>query len=335
MSANLTTSYLGLSLKNPLIASAGPTTEMPEALPELEAVGVSAIVLPSLWEEQIAHYDVQANRMQEFGADSFPEALDYFPELEDLRGSPDNYLRKIERAKLAVSVPIIASLNGVTAGGWVRYARMIEEAGADALELNVYFLATDPNETGAAVEQRYVDLVAAVRKEVRIPLAVKVGPFFSSLPHMAKRLVEAGADGLVLFNRFLQPDIDLESMNVTPHVILSDSREIRLPLRWTAILRPQLKASLAATSGVHSPADVIKLLLAGADAVMLMSVLLQRGPGHVRELLAGVQAWLDEREYESIQQLKGSMSQAHCPDPEAFERANYMKALVTYAAGYV
>ncbi|MCX7701319.1 MAG: dihydroorotate dehydrogenase-like protein [Gemmataceae bacterium] len=331
MSVDLTTNYLGLRLKNPLVASAGPVTEHPELLHELDAVGIAAVVLPSLWEEQIEHYDWQLAQLEEYGANSFPEALNYFPPLVDRRGSPDDYLSRVMLAKQIVKVPVIASLNGRTRGGWVRYARMIQEAGADALELNVYFLATDPNQTSAEVEQQYLDLVAAVRAEVTIPLAVKIGPFFSSLPNFAKRLMEAGADGLVFFNRFLQPDIDLNTLAVAAHATLSDSRELRLPLRWIAILRSVLRCSLAATSGVHTPADVIKLILAGADAVQVMSVLMQRGVGHVRELLEGISRWMAERDYESLEQMKGSLCQANCPDPAAFERANYMKALVNYA----
>jgi dihydroorotate dehydrogenase (fumarate) len=331
MSRDLSTTYLGLTLKNPLVASAGPVTESPELLQELEAVGIAAVVLPSLWEEQIEHYDWQLACLEEYGANSYPEALNYFPPLVDQRGSPDDYLQRLIRAKKSIKVPVIASLNGRTRGGWVRYARRIQDAGADALELNIYFLATDPNQTSAEVEYQYLDLVQAVRAEVSIPLAVKIGPFFSSLPNFARRLIDAGADGLVLFNRFLQPDIDLNTLEVSAHAVLSDSREVRLPLRWIAILRSHLRCSLAATSGVHTPADVLKLVLAGADAVQLMSVLMQRGALHVREILTGITQWMTEREYDSIEQMKGSLSQAHCPDPAAFERANYMKALINYA----
>jgi dihydroorotate dehydrogenase (fumarate) len=331
MSVDLSSKYLGMTLKNPLVASAGPITEYPELLQELEAVGIAAVVLPSLWEEQIEHYDVQLARLEEYGANSHPEALNYFPPLVDHRGSPEEYLQRIVAAKRSVQVPVIASLNGRTLGGWVRYARMIQDAGADALELNIYFLATDPNQTAADVEKQYLDLVQAVREKVSIPLAVKIGPFFSSLPNFAKRLVEAGADGLVFFNRFLQPDIDLNTLDVSAHAVLSDSREVRLPLRWIAILRGVLQCSLAATSGVHTSADVLKLLLAGADAVQLMSVLMQRGVQQVKELLAGITHWMVQREYESVEQMKGSLSQINCPDPAAFERANYMKALVNYA----
>jgi dihydroorotate dehydrogenase (fumarate) len=332
MTPDLTTRYLGLKLKNPLIAAAGPPTEEFSNLPRLEAAGASAIVLPSLWEGQIEHYDLQLTRLRETGAGWSPEALDFFPEIEDHRGSPDEYLQLIEEAKSAVTIPVIASLNGVSEGGWIRYARMIESAGADALELNIYFIATNPDRGALEVEQQYLDLVAAIRAELSIPLAVKIGPFFSSMANFAKRLERSGADGLVLFNRFLQPDIDLETLSVGPHIVLSDSREVRLPLRWIAILRDKLQCSLAATSGVHSPADAIKLLLAGADAVMLMSVLLQRGIEQIADILSGVEAWISERDYQSVEQLKGSLSQANCPDPAAFERANYMKALVTYSS---
>ena len=335
MSVDLTTKYLGLRLPTPLVVSAGPLTEDPAALPELEAAGAGAVVLPSLWEEQIEHHDTQAARLARFGADASAEALTFFPELPDQRGSPEGYLRKIAAAKKAVRIPVIASLNGVTVGGWTRYARMIEKAGADALELNVYFLATDPDMRASDVEQQYLDLVAAVRAQVSIPLAVKIGPYFSSVPHLARCLTIAGANGLVLFNRFLQPDIDLETLTVASNLVLSDSREIRLPLRWIAILRDRVKISLAGNGGVHSTADVIKMLLAGADAVMLVSALLQRGPRHLRTLVDGLRDWLTEREYVSVEQMKGSLSQANCPDPAVFERANYMQALLSYSGGFV
>lgn len=335
MKVDLTTTYLGLRLRNPLVVSAGPMTERLEDLPKLEAAGAGALVLPSLWEEQIEHYDAEAERLLEFGAGAFAEATHYFPEFEDRRASPAEYLLKIEEAKKAVTIPVIASLNGVTTGGWVRYAKMIEQAGADALELNIYFLATDADRSSDAVERQYLDLVESVRSEVSIPLAVKIGPFFSSLPYFARRLQTAGASGLVLFNRFLQPDIDLETLSVAPHLLLSDSREVRLPLRWIAILRDKLQISLAGNSGVHTSADVIKLLLAGADAVMFVSSLLQRGPAHIAELLTGTNDWLARHEYESVEQMKGSLSQANCPDPAAFERANYMKALTRYSGGFV
>jgi dihydroorotate dehydrogenase (fumarate) len=327
---DLSTKYLGLPLTTPLIAGPGPITDDPANWPALEAAGAGAIVLPSLWEEQISHYDQEAVRLLDYGADAFGEALNYFPAMDDQRSSPDEYLRKVEAAKRAVRVPVIGSLNGVTTGGWVRYAKMIEQAGADALELNVYFLATAIDRSAADVEHQYLDLIAAVRTEVSIPLAIKIGPYFSALPHFANRVAATGAAGLVLFNRFLQPDIHLETLEVSPNLVLSTSPELRLPLRWIAILRPHLGISLGGNSGVHAPADAIKLLLAGADAVIVVSCLLQRGIGHLKVLVEGLRHWLEEQEYVSVTQMKGSLSQAHCPDPAAFERANYMQALRTY-----
>jgi dihydroorotate dehydrogenase (fumarate) len=287
------------------------------------------VVLPSLFEEQIEHEEMAAHRLMLHGSEISPEAQGFFPELEYETG-PDQYLELIAAAKKSLSVPVIPSLNGHTAGGWTRYAKRFEEAGADALELNVYFLAADLDDTGAAVESRYLDLVAAVKSGVKLPVAVKVSPYFSAMASMAARLARAGASGLVLFNRFLQPDIALEELEVTPHLVLSTSDELRLALRWIAILHGRVAASLAATGGAHTPEDVLKVLLAGADCVMLASSLLRNGPGHVRTLLRGVEAWMSAREYESVAQLKGSLSQRACPDPDAFERANYMKTLKSY-----
>ncbi len=330
MSVDLTTRYLGLTLKNPVVVAACSIAGRLDVVRRMEDAGASAIVLPSLFEEQIEHEEMAIQRFYERGTESFAEAIDYFPELDDRSSTSELYLDHVAACKSAVSVPIIGSLNGVSPGGWVRYAKMIQDAGADALELNVYFVATDAEETSAQVEARYLNLVTEVRRSVTLPLAVKVGPFFSSLPNMAKRLVESGANGLVLFNRFLQPDIDLETLNVGPHLVLSTSDELRLPLRWMAILRPQLKCSLAATTGVHTASDVLKLLLAGADVAMVASSLYAHGPGHIRNLVEGVNAWLEEREYESVTQMKGSISQENARDPSAFERANYIKTLVNY-----
>jgi dihydroorotate dehydrogenase (fumarate) len=302
-----------------------------DTLRRLEDAGVAAAVLPSLFEEQIEHDEMAVHDVYESTSEAFPEALSFFPELDGYNTGPDSYLRLVEGAKKALAVPVIASLNGRSRGGWLRYARLIEEAGADALELNVYFVATDPDVPAEGVEARYMEIVEEVRRTVSLPLAVKVGPFFSSMPNMARKLVAAGADGLVLFNRFLQPDIDLETLRVAPHGVLSDSDELRLPLRWVAILRPWLRGSLAATTGVHTAEDVLKLLLAGADVTMTASALYKHGPDHVRTLLDGVSAWLDEKEYESVRQLKGSLSQANAPDPGAFERANYVKTLVRFS----
>lgn len=332
MSVDLRTTYLGLSLRNPIVASCGPLTGKLDTLKRLDEAGVGAVVLPSLFEEQIVREEQEIHRLYEYGTESFAEALTYRPEMETYNTGPQCYLRLVEDAKSALRVPVIGSLNGTSSGGWIEYARLIEGAGADALELNVYVLATDPDETAAEVEQRYLDLVHAVKAAVTIPIAVKVGPFFSSPANMARRLVDAGADGLVLFNRFLQPDIDLETLQVVPHLVLSTSDELRLPLRWMAILRPLLGASLAATTGVHTPEDVLKLLLAGADVTMTTSSLLKNGPGHVRTLLDGVERWMTEREYDSVAQLRGSLSQRNSPDPAAFERANYVKTITSYSS---
>jgi dihydroorotate dehydrogenase (fumarate) len=330
MSVNLRTRYLGLDLRNPLIVSACPLTSKIDMLCRLEEAGAAAAVMPSLFEEQIVHDEMAVFEYYEDPANSFREALSYFPEIENYTSGPDSYLRTIETAKSAVTIPIIGSLNGTSKGGWIRYAKMIQEAGADALELNVYLVATDPEHSGADVEQRYLDLVQAVRESISIPMAVKLGPFFSSMANMARRLAHAGAGGLVLFNRFLQPDIDLEKLAVTPHLVLSTSDELRLPLRWIAILRGQLGISLAATTGVHTSEDVLKLLLTGADAVMTTSSLYKKGPEHIRTLIEGTRAWLEEKEYVSVEQMKGSLSQKNCPNPEAFERGNYIKTLANF-----
>jgi dihydroorotate dehydrogenase (fumarate) len=332
MSVDLSTRYLGLKLRNPLVVSACSLTGQLDALRRMEDAGAAAAVLPSLFEEQIDHDQMAVHEFYESRAEAFPEALSFFPDVDGYNAGPDAYLRQVEQAKSALSIPIIGSLNGNSTGGWVRYARLIQDAGADSLELNVYHVATDPDETPAEVEARYTHLVAEVRGSVTIPLAVKIGPFFSSLPYTARRLVGSGADGLVLFNRFLQPDIDLESLKVSPHLVLSTSEELRLPLRWIAILRPLLTASLAATSGVHTAADVLKVLLAGADVAMTASSLYKHGVIHIRTLLDGMTSWLDEHEYDSVEQMKGSLSRENAPDPAAFERANYIKTLVDFGA---
>jgi dihydroorotate dehydrogenase (fumarate) len=332
MSVDLRTTYLGLSLRNPIVASCGPLTGKLDSLKRLEEAGVAAVVLPSLFEEQILREEQEIQRLYEYGTESFAEAITYRPEMETYDIGPQSYLKLVENAKAALSVPVIGSLNGTSPGGWVDYACQIESAGADALELNIYLLATDPDATSAQVEERYLELVRKVSGAVSIPVAVKVGPFFSSPANMARRLVEAGANGLVLFNRFLQPDIDLETLEVVPNLVLSTSNDLRLPLRWMAILRPLLTASLAATTGVHTSEDVLKLLLVGADVTMTTSSLLKKGPGHVRTLLEGVERWMTEKEYESVRQLQGSLSQRNSPDPAAFERANYVKTITTYSS---
>jgi len=331
MSVELGTKYLGMELANPLVVSACTLSQKLDTIRQLEQAGAAAIVLYSLFEEQIEHEGEEVARLHEFGTDSFAEALSYFPEMDDYHLGPESYLKHIEQAKKAVSIPIIASLNGVSQGGWVRYAKLMQEAGADAVELNVYLVAADINTTGQQVEQRYVDLVAEVKQSISIPLAVKVGPQFSSPANMAKRLAEAGADGLVLFNRFLQPDIDLDQMEVRPHLELSTGFELLLPLRWVAILRGRVSCSLALTSGIHRAADLAKALLAGADVGMVASCLYRNGIQHVGTILDELRKWMEEKEYDSVQQLTGSMSQVNCPDPAAFERGNYMKALVSFS----
>jgi dihydroorotate dehydrogenase (fumarate) len=334
MSVDLGTTYLGLNLRNPVVASAGPLTGKLDTLRQLDDHGIAAVVLPSLFEEQIEHDELQLDRLLGFQAESFAESLSYFPDTADFGKGSQEYLELIAETKRAMSVPVIASLNGQSPGGWTRYARWIEDAGADALELNVYFVPTDCAMDGQEVERRYVELVSDVRQSVKMPLAVKIGSQFSSIPNMAFRLMEAGADGLVLFNRFLEPDIDLETLEFFPDLVLSQRYEIRLPLRWIAILRDQLQCSLAATSGIHDTSNVLRALLAGADVAMMTTGLLKRGPAVVRRIVDELADWLTENDYASIEQLKGSMSRANCPDPSALERANYMKALATYTPDY-
>ena len=331
MTPDLSTTYLGLRLRSPVLASASPLTGDLDTLRELERHGIGAAVLPSLFEEQIEHEQVDLHELLEHQTHSFAEALTWFPELDDYNTGPDAYLEHLREAKHALSVPVIASLNGVSAGGWLRYARRCEEAGADALELNVYAIETDPDVPGTDVEERTLALVSDVRQAVSIPLAVKVGPFYTAFAHMARRLTDAGADGLVLFNRFLQPDIDLETLDLAPGLQLSTPYELRLPLRWIAILRGTVPVSLAGTTGVHDWQGLAKLLLAGADAALVASAPLRHGPVVVSSLLAGLRRWMEEREYASVEQLKGSLSRGAAPDPAAFERGNYMHALVSYA----
>jgi dihydroorotate dehydrogenase (fumarate) len=333
MSARLDTTYLGLHLSHPVVASASPLGKSLEGLERLAAAGASAIVMPSLFEEQIEHDQMQVNAALEYGSETYAEhAGGFLPELLDYNTGSLEYLEMVRRANERLGIPVIPSLNGVSIGGWTEYARRFEDAGAPAIELNVYLVAADIDTTGAEIEQRYLDLVSAIRESISIPLAVKVGPYFSSMANMARRLVEAGADGLVLFNRFYQPDVDLEELAIRPDIKLSTSTELRLPLRWIAILKGRLDASLAATTGAHSSDDVVKLLLAGADVTMMASALLRHGPEWIKTVVGGLQAWLDENEYESVGQMKGSMSQRAIPDPTALERANYMESLVSYAA---
>lgn len=330
MSPDLRTRYLSLDLEHPVVASASPLTGDLDTLKALEEAGAAAVVLPSLFEEQIEHEEVALHETLELGAHSFGEALTYFPEMDDYNTGPGRYVEHVAAAKQALSIPVIASINGVTPGGWVRYAELLQQAGADAIELNVYAVETDPYASAASVEDRTLRLVSKVRAAVTVPLAVKVGPYYTAFAHVAQRFGDARADGLVLFNRFLQPEIDLETLTVKPELRLSSPDELRLPLRWIAILSGRVPLSLAATSGVRSADDVVKLVLAGADAVMVASELLRRGPQVVTELRDGLRDWLGEREYASVEQAKGSMSQASCGDPHAFERAQYVRTLVGY-----
>ncbi|HXM55169.1 MAG TPA: dihydroorotate dehydrogenase-like protein [Candidatus Dormibacteraeota bacterium] len=330
---DLRTTYLGLELSNPVVASASPLSASLDALRRLEEAGAGAVVLQSLFEEQIEHEELHVHHVLEAGAGTQPEACAYFPELDDYNTGPRAYLDHLEAARSVLDVPVIASLNGSSMGGWVRYAGLIEEAGAHAIELNAHFVPTDAAVSGAEVEARYLDLVAAVRAATRLPMAVKIGPYFSSLPDMARRLVRAGADGLVLFNRFLEPDIDLDALAVVPTLHLSTAEELRLPLRWIAVLNGQVGCSLAATTGVHAAEDALKLLLAGADVTMMASALLRHGPERLREVREGIAAWLADGEYESVAQMRGSMSRRSVAHPDDYERANYMRALTGYVVG--
>jgi len=331
---DLSTQYLGLTLRAPVVASASPMTNDDRALRALDDAGVGAVVLPSLFEEQLEHEELAIDAMLETGAGAFAEAQTFFPELDDYNTGPDRYLTHLEQTKEALSVPVIASLNGVSLGGWLRYAHLLEQAGADALELNVYRVAAHPEVSGPDVEQETLELVTAVSEAVGVPVAVKLSPFFSSLAHFACRLEDAGAAGLVLFNRFYQPDLDLETLEPTPRLVLSTSNELRLPLRWIGLLRGFLDVSLAATTGVHTSDDVAKVLLAGADVAMMTSALLQQGPRHVTAVLEGLRAWMVDREYDSVEQLKGSAAAATGPDPEGYERANYVTTLASYSSPF-
>ncbi len=328
---DMSTEYLGLRLRTPLVASSSPLTGNLDDLRRLEDAGISAVVLPSIFEEQINAESVAIHEMLDTGAGSSGEAADYFPELDDYNTGPDHYFEMVARAKEHLAIPVIASLNGSTPGGWVDYARDLEEAGADAIELNLYFVSADPETSPAVIEGRYRDLVARVAEEVTIPVAVKLSPFLTALAHTACELVRVGARGLVLFNRFYQPELDIEKLQVEPHLVLSGSDDLRLPLRWIAILHGATSASLAATSGVHTVEDVVKVLLTGADVAMMASALLQYGPGHVTELERSLLDWLDRREYVSVAQMKGSVSQKSYGDPAAFERANYVRTLRSWS----
>jgi dihydroorotate dehydrogenase (fumarate) len=327
---DLTTTYLGLELKNPLVPSASPLSRHLDTAKRLEDAGAAALVMESLFEEQILHDQLALHWHSEMGSESCAESLSFFPPYEPVAVSGEEYLQHIYRLKRALGIPVIASLNGATTQGWTHYAGLMQEAGANALELNIYFLASDPDLTPESVEARYLEILEAVRSVVTIPVAVKLGPFFSAFANFARRLDAAGADGLVLFNRFYQPDLDLEDFEVVPNVILSGPQAMRLPLRWIAILYGMVKANLAATSGIHTGRDVVKMLLVGADVTQMASALLENGPEHLQVVLRDLRLWMRENDYESVSQMRGSMSSRHVKDPAAFERANYMKALKSY-----
>ncbi len=328
--SDLTTKYLGLNLKSPLLASASPLSESLDNIKRLEDHGLAGVVLPSLFEEQLSLESMAVDSDLVRGTESFPESANFFPDLQTYNLGPDGYLELIRHAKEAVKIPVIASLNGVSSGGWLEYARLMEEAGADAIELNIYSIATNPAVSGAEVEQGYIDLVRQLKRTLRIPLAVKLSPFFSAPANMGVRLDESRADGIVLFNRFYQPDFDIDQLEVTPSLNLSRPEELLLRLHWTAILFGHVRADLGITGGVHSSRDLLKCIMAGAKVVFMTSALLRNGVQHAAHVLAEANRWLDEREYTSIQQMCGSMSHNSVPDPTAFERGNYMKVLSSY-----
>ncbi|MFH1681810.1 MAG: dihydroorotate dehydrogenase-like protein [Candidatus Eisenbacteria bacterium] len=327
---DLTTHYLGMKLRSPLVPSASPLTEEIGNIRKMEDAGAGAVVLHSLFEEQIVRESLELDRFTSKGTESFAEALTYFPEPEEYRLGPDEYLNHIRKAKEAVKIPVIASLNGASTGGWTEYAGRMQEAGADALELNIYYIPTDPALSAERIENTYIEIVKSVKSAIGIPVAVKLSPFFSNLAYTARRLDQAGAGALVLFNRFYQPDIDLDDLEVRTRVLLSTSQAMRLPLRWIAILHGRVKADLAATGGIYTAADCLKMLMVGAKATMLCSVLLKNGIDRIREIEQGMRKWMEEHEYVSVEQMQGSMSQKSVADPAAFERAQYMRALVGY-----
>ena len=327
----LTTTYLGLTLRSPLVVgAAAPLSEDLAVLKRLEEAGAAAIVLHSVFEEQIRQDMLDLHHHLEYGTHSFAEALTYFPEPEIFHVGAEHYLEHIQQAKRDLGIPIIGSLNGSSLGGWVDYAKNIQQAGADALELNIYWIPTDPDLSGAEVEAQYVDILKQVKAQVTIPVAVKLSPFFSNTANMAKRLCDAGADGLVLFNRFYQPDLDIEALEVRPQILLSTPQALRLPMHWIGLLYGRIDADLAATSGIHSAQDVVRLLMAGAAVTQIVAALLRHGVNHLRTIEQDLIDWLTEHEYDSVAQLRGTLSQRHCPDPSQFERVQYMKTLQTY-----
>jgi dihydroorotate dehydrogenase (fumarate) len=327
---DLTTYYMGLKLRHPIVASSSPLSHTVEGIKRLEDAGASAVVMYSLFEEQVSLESYYIDHYLSHGTESYSEAVTYFPDLLHYNQGPDAYIELISRAKEKVDIPIIGSLNGISPGGWIEYASLIEEAGADALELNVYFIPTSAEMSSEDVENVYTDILRSVKKAVSIPVAMKLSPYFSSTPHMARQLSEWGADALVLFNRFYQPDFDLEKLEVVPRLVLSNSDELRLPLTWVAILYGRVAVDFAITSGIHTHTDVLKALMAGANVTMMASELLQNGMKRIGQILEGMKEWMEQHEYSTVRQMIGSMSQQHVTEPTAFERANYMKMLDAY-----
>lgn len=327
---DLSTTYLGFKLPHPFMPGASPLADSLDSVKRVEDAGAAAVVMRSLFEEQIVGEQLATARSMEMHGDSYAEALSYFPDPDKFVLGPDEYLEHVRKVKEAVGIPVIGSLNGTTAGGWLDYAKLIQDAGADALELNVYGVATDPDETGAQIVERTIEMVRAVEKAMRIPLAVKLSPYYSSVANVAKRLVEAGAEGIVVFNRFYQPDIDVEELEVTPSLSLSNAGPLLLRLRWLAIMSGRIQADLAVTGGVHTCLDAVKSIMCGAHAVQMVSALLKRGPQYIQTMRQELSAWLEEHEYESLAQMRGNMSLLKCPNPKAFERANYMQILQSW-----
>jgi len=327
---DLSTTYLGLKLPHPIMPGASPMVDKIDLVKRMEDAGAAAIVMHSLFEEQLMREELATYHHIETPADSFAEAMTYLPRMDEFNLGPDQYLEQLVRIKQSVDIPVIASLNGFTSGGWIRYAKLMQDAGANALELNVYYLATNASESGEEVEQRTIDILKAVKQAVSIPVAIKLSPFFSSMANMAKRLDDAGADGMVLFNRFYQPDIDVESLDVEPVLRLSDSSELNLRLRWLAVVSGHVRASLAVSGGVHTHLDAVKAVMTGAHAVQVVSGILQQGPDVIRRIREGLTQWLEEHEYDSLEQMRGSMNLLRCPDASMFERANYIRILQGY-----
>jgi dihydroorotate dehydrogenase (fumarate) len=327
---DLSTTYLGLKLPHPIMPGASPMVDKIDLVKRMEDAGAAAIVMHSLFEEQLMREELATYHHIDVHSDSFAEAMTYLPRPDEFNLGPDQYLEQLVRIKQSVDLPVIASLNGFTSGGWIRYAKLMQDAGANALELNVYYLATNADEAGEEVEQRTIDILKAVKQAVTIPVSIKLSPFFSSMASMARRLDEAGADGLVLFNRFYQPDIDVESLEVEPTLRLSDSSELNLRLRWLAVVSGRVRASLAVSGGVHTHLDAVKAVMTGAHAVQVVSAILQQGPDVLRRIREGLTQWLEEHEYDSLEQMRGSMNLLRCPDASMFERANYIRILQGY-----